>query len=132
MTISRRELLKGLTAFGVGATWPRSVRAEAKSSPVIDYLETLARPDGGYAFQDQADSHLTATFAVIACYRSLGEMPPNPAKLAEFVRSHHPSELKKLEQERRIFEFQQIQSLFWLQSNPAVLRDRIASWTQPL
>lgn len=45
---------------------------------------------------------------MIGAYQLLGEMPPNQARLAEYVRAHHPRELKKLEQERRIFAFQQV------------------------
>src|SRR5687767_8801987 len=122
MTISRRGMLKCLAAAGVGATLPRLVHGQEVPDQVIRYLETLARPDGGYAFQDQANSHLTPTFAVIGCYRLVGKTPPNPEKLAEFVRTHHPSHIKKLEQERRVFEFQQVQSLIWLGADAAAFR----------
>ena len=96
------------------------------------YLESLARPDGGYAWEDQEQSHLTPTFAVIGCYRALRQDPPNKTRLAEFVRTHHPRELKKLEQERRVFEFQQVQALVWLGDDASELKERILAWTQPL
>lgn len=120
-----------------GAVWPVKARAQEAAAadgaaPVRRYLESLARPDGGYAWADQEQSHLTPTFAVIGCYRALRTAPPHPARLAEFVRTHHPSQLKKLEQERRVFEFQQVQALVWLGADPAEFRERIRRWKQPL
>ncbi|MBL9210894.1 MAG: hypothetical protein JNL92_10535 [Opitutaceae bacterium] len=134
---TRRRLLR-LTAFaGAAALVP--VRFHAQSAPSADavrritrYLETLARPAGGYAWGDQERSHLTPTFGVIGAYRALGVMPPRPEALADYVRRNHPRELKKLEQERRIFEFQQVQALAWLGADLAEFRPRIAALTQPL
>src|SRR5438034_9966307 len=116
---NRRTLLKKVAVAGVAAALPnltfgqRASRSEWQPA-LTAYLETLSRPDGGYAWGDQAQSHLTPTFAVIGCYRVLNQTPPKKSALAEFVRAHHPSRLKKLEQEHREFEFQQIQSLVWL------------------
>ncbi|HWH72572.1 MAG TPA: prenyltransferase/squalene oxidase repeat-containing protein, partial [Candidatus Sulfotelmatobacter sp.] len=98
---------------------------------VTHYLESLARPDGGYAWADQPESHLTPTYAVIGCYRALQQTPPRKSALAEFVRSHHPSRLKKLEQEHREFEFQQIQSLVWLGEDASSFREQISGWRKP-
>ncbi|HEX5176186.1 MAG TPA: prenyltransferase/squalene oxidase repeat-containing protein, partial [Chthoniobacteraceae bacterium] len=103
-----------------------------RADAIIGYLESLARGDGGYAWEDQEQSHLTPTFAVIGCYKILGQLPPNPARVAEFVRTHHPAQLKKLEQERRMFEFQQVQSLVWLGADAGTLREKIAGWKTPL
>lgn len=122
-------------AAGLGVALP-----EVDSAPWVagwrsalhSYLESLARPDGGYAWADQDEAHLTPTFAVVGCYRALGQFPPNKGRLAEFVRSHHPARLKKLEQERRAFEFQQVQSLVWLGEDVTGIADRIRSWTEPL
>ena len=63
---------------------------------ITTYLETLARPDGGYAWGDQERSHLTPTFGVIGAYRALGLTPPRAVPLSEYVRRNHPRELKKL------------------------------------
>ncbi len=62
----------------------------------------------------------------------LKQTPPNKTKLAEFIRTHHPRELKKLEQERRAFEFQQVQALVWLGEDASELKERILAWNQPL
>ncbi|MCX7046940.1 MAG: prenyltransferase [Candidatus Sumerlaeota bacterium] len=136
--MNRRAILKAMAAAGIGAAAPKILFSQGATqsdwkSEVIAYLETLARPDGGYAWGDQQDSHLTPTFAVIGCYQILKQTPPRKKELAEFVRSHHPARLKKLEQERRVFEFQQVQSLVWLgEEAPAELREKIRAWKQPL
>ena len=112
-TLTRRSLLK--SAAVASAAWAvPPLRAAESVAAVTHYLAAHARPDGGYAFADQQRSHLTPTYAVIGAYRLLGQMPPNRLALTDYVRTHHPRELKKLEQERRIFEFQQVQSLVWL------------------
>lgn len=123
-----------LTVAGLSGGLVRRLRAQpaAQFNPVRDYLAKHARPDGGYAFADQQRSHLTPTYAVIGAYRLLGEEPPNRAALAEYVRIHHPRELKKLEQERRIFEFQQVQALVWLGEPATEFRERLKTWTAPL
>jgi hypothetical protein len=130
-------MLKTVAVAGAAPALPiRLLSQIAGQAPSADailcYLESLARPDGGYAWEDQEDSHLTPTLAVIGCYHVLGQMPPNRTRVAEFVRTHHPAELKKLEQERRIFEFQQVQALAWLGENTSAFRDKIRGWTRPL
>lgn len=136
-TISRRTMLKTVAMAGAASAIPTrlfGLRADDTRpfNPVLRYLESLARTDGGYAWEDQADSHLTPTFAVIGCYRLLKQTPPNQHALAEFVRTHHPSRLKKLEQERRVFEFQQVQSLVWLGADASGFTEKIRAWKQPL
>src|SRR5581483_3410632 len=133
LRMSRRDLLQGMAAAGVLATLPRRLLAAADAPhPVTRYLATLARPDGGYAFADQADSHLTPTFGAIGCFHLLGLPPPNRDALVEFVRTHHPSRLKKLEQERRGFEYQQVQALAWLEADASEFREKISAWSEPL
>ncbi|UCC99329.1 MAG: hypothetical protein JSW66_05475, partial [Phycisphaerales bacterium] len=95
--VSRRTMVKALTATGFCAAMPGVAldrlavsRPEWKSA-VTAYLEGLSRPDGGYAWQDQPHSHLTPTFAVIGSCRALEYDPPDRRRLAEFVRTHHPS-----------------------------------------
>ena len=139
----RRAMLAALAVAGsslVGGScaspWP--VAAEAPAAPpkwrsaLLGYLETLSRPDGGYAWADQPRSHLTPTYTVVGCYHLLKHDVPDATKVAAFVRGNHPSRLKKLEQERRAFEFQQVQALVWLGEDAADLRERILTWKQPL
>jgi prenyltransferase beta subunit len=135
--LSRRTMLKALALGGLAATFPGDAFGQPGqplrgSSAVLKWLESLARPDGGYAWPDQPHSHLTPTFAVIGCHRLLNQTPPNKGPLAEFVRSHHPSRLKKLEQEHREFEYQQIQSLVWLGEDVFAFRAVVSAWKTPL
>src|SRR5262249_19311383 len=98
---------------------------------VIAYLEGLARPEGGYAWDNLGRAHLTPTFGAIGCYRLLDRDPPGRAKLAEFVRTHHPARLKKLEQEHHVYEYQQIQALLWLGADVSEFAEVVRSWKRP-
>ena len=135
--LGRRAALKCLAFGGLAALSRVRVAGQVPGSAadfaaVTAYLESLARPDHGYAWDDQPLSHLTPTWAVIGTYRLLGRMPPARAELAAFVRTHHPRDLKKLEQERRIFDYQQVQALAWLEEDLAAFRPGIAACVKPL
>src|SRR5688572_5260496 len=135
--MNRRAMLKTVAVAGAAFVIPSHLLGQLATDAdwragVLRYLESLARPDGGYAWEDQSQSHLTPTFAVIGCYRALQQMPPDKTKLAAFVRTHHPREIKKLEQERRVFEFQQVQALVWLGEDASAFKENIRAWTQPL
>lgn len=133
----RRDFLKS----AVGALALAAARADASvagqpgadswAEGIGDYLESLRRTDGGYAWADQPQSHLTPSFAAIGCYHSLGREPPDKAALIEFIRTHHPFQIKKLERDLRVFEFQQIQSLLWLGQDVGAFREQIGKWTKP-
>lgn len=133
--VTRRSLLKGVAAAGLVVSLSHRLTAQSGGdgrAAVLAYLAAHARPDHGYAFEDQQRSHLAPTFAAIGSHRLLQETPPNRAALVDYVRTHHPRELKKLEQERRIFDFQQVQALVWLGDPAADFRERIAAMTAPL
>ena len=133
--LERRAWLKWFAVAGAAAACRGSAVAAAPAAAarvIVDYLATLARADDGYAWGDQEISHLTPTFGAIGCFKLLGLEPPRRDALVAFVRTHHPRELKKLEQERRIFEFQQVQALAWLGADTAEFKSRIAASTQPL
>lgn len=127
-----------LKTVAVASAAAASLRPTVFAQPANDwratlrYLESLARPDGGYGWEDQEHSHLTPTFAVIGCYQLLKQSVPNKSKVAEFVRMHHPGALKKLEQERRIFDFQQVQALAWLGEDISAFEEKFLSWKAPL
>ena len=81
LLMNRRTLLKTLAVAGLGTTLPGLALGQTFAAPAqyrvwLRYLETLARPDGGYGWDDQPHSHLTPTFAVIGSYRLLGQTPP--------------------------------------------------------
>ena len=135
--MDRRRMLKAVAMAGLLTAVPARFFGQAVANrrdreAVFRYLESLARPDGGYGWEDQEQGHLTPTYFVIGCYRLFQRVPPNKTRLAEYVRRHHPSQLKKLEQERRGFDFQQVQALVWLDEDPAELRDRFLAWQAPL
>ena len=141
--LSRRQTLQQLAAAGLGSLTAVTLAAAPEvqaarpqwHDEVLAYLETLARPDGGYAWGDQPESHLAPTFAVVAAYQVLGRTVPRAAACAEFVRTHHPTEWKKLEQEHREFDFQQIQVLHWLGAKEAAaaqFTERVRGWTAPV
>lgn len=133
--ISRRTMLKSIVGAGIGAALPFHVPARDKSDwkrSLLDYLDALRRPDGGYAWPGQEDSHLTPTFATVGCFHLLQRAPPNKAQLVEFVRNHHPAQVRKLEQEQRIFNFEQLQTLASLDADLSGFRDRIISWKGPV
>jgi prenyltransferase beta subunit len=134
--ISRRSMLKTVAVAGLGATLPRTAFGQAAASidrraQLMAYLESLRRPDGGYSYDDLAESHLTPTFAVIGCYQVLGQEPPDKRKLVEFVRTHHPAQLRKQEQEHHDFEVQQIQSLLWLGEDVSGFKAQVQGWKVP-
>ncbi|MGI6457060.1 MAG: prenyltransferase/squalene oxidase repeat-containing protein [bacterium] len=134
---NRRKMLKVLSLSGALAAWnqPGWNQASADTgeleAALISFLESLKRPDGGYAWEDQTHSHLTPAYAVTGCYQLLGTVPPQPDKLADYIRTHHPTRLKKLEQEHRQFEYQQIQSLLWLGADVSEFREQVSSWKTP-
>ena len=134
--LSRRTVLKGIAAAScAGLTGRLGLSADTSlggNGKVVAYLESLARKDGGYGWHDQPVSHLSATFATIACYQVLNENVPNPERCAAFVRNHHPTAWKKLEQEHREFDYQQIQSLLWLKQDVNDFRDRVVGWRAPV
>ena len=136
LSVTRRAALQGvaagvLAAMGGGAAHAAGKRP-AWTDATLAYLETLARDDGGYAWQDQAQSHVTPTFGVVGCYQVFGRTPPHKAALAEFIRTHHPFRIKKLERDLWRFELEQVQSLLWLGENPGAIRESLRRWTGPL
>ena len=87
--------------------------------------------DGGFAFEDQAASHVTPTYAAIGALRLLEALPADRARLAEFIRRSHPRELKRKEHERRSFDFQQVQALLWLGDPSTDFREMVKGFTAP-
>ncbi len=136
-TMRRRDFLKiALAGLSVAPAHARGLAAGQRGADswakgVCDYLESLRRADGGYAWADQRQSHLTPSFAAVGCYHLLGREPPEKGALVEFLRTHHPFRIKKLERDLRVFEFQQIQSLLWLGQDVSSFREQVKGWTKP-
>lgn len=132
---NRRDVLRTAGA-GLTAAWLGQARGddayEDLADRVVAYLDTLRRPDGGYAASLLAPrSHLTPTCAAIGCLHLVKRLPTDRLALARYVRDHHPHRLKKLEQEHHEFEGQQIQALIWLGEDPADFRQVVQGWKRP-
>ncbi len=139
---SRRGFMRIAATAAPVAAWPgdsacagdrSAVTAEA-ASVISRYLESLAKPDGGYGWPEQPDSCLAETYAAVGTYHILGvPVPRAPASVAAFVRQGHPvtgafSETRRHAAELREFTFQQIQSLLWLGMSGDPFRPLVAGW----
>ena len=118
----------GSTQHGDGIRWPAEV-----IQSVNRYLESLAKPDGGYGWIEQYDSHLSVTFAVVGACHFLGVKPFNSKNIAEFIRKAHPikgplSQTRKHWTDLKEFDFQQIQSLLWLGEDVSDFRKTVQGW----
>lgn len=93
----------------------------------------LAKPDGGYGWPDQPDSHLTPTFAVTGILYTTGQLPQNKARLAEFIRTHHPQKGPNKEagpsgSQLRDLTFQQLQAILWLRGDASSFKEEVSEW----
>lgn len=139
--LSRRALLKSLACAGAAALIsspaaaqvgiPHLAATPAARARILAYLASLARPGNAYGWEEQDESNLTATYAVVGALRALGQTPPNAKAVAEFVRTHYPLP-PRVEDPIRIFEFQQIQTLRWL-GDPADadFKEKVKDWVKP-
>ena len=131
---SRRAWLKAVALAGLAAgSLPSDILGNdlLPDPSLLNYLERHARPDGGYAWGDQEESHLTPTYAVIGAYHLMLRPPPNHQRLAEWVRTHHPLRKKKPEQDILSFVYQQVQSLVWLGDKAEDLQPRVKAMMKP-
>jgi hypothetical protein len=75
--LNRRAFMRGVALASISAAaGVAQPGARGSGEAVLRYLETLARPGGGYGWGDQERAHLTPTFAVIGCYHALNCIPP--------------------------------------------------------
>ena len=105
-------------------------------APVLEYFGRLARPDGGYGWEDEPTSHVSPTWAAVGAFRLLGERPPRREALAKFIREGHPvtgpaSETKPHAAEMRLLTVQQIQALKWLGEDASAFAAVAGRWTKP-
>lgn len=56
---------------------------------------------------------------------------PEKLKVAQFVRTHHPSQLKNLEQEHHQFEWEQVEAMLWLGEDASSFREVVGGWRRP-
>ena len=132
--IDRRKLLKSLSTLALSTLLPSAV-AETGSSPILAYLRSLERPDGGYAWPDDPESALPTTYASLACYRLLGEDPPAKAAMTQYVRIAYPQILRRLgdgdPHPMHQFDYEQVQCLLWLGQPIDDYKPRASKWVRP-
>lgn len=116
-------------------TFFTSVQAQNQWKPaLLHYIDTqLAKPDGGYGWEDQPDAHLTPTFAVVGILNDLEMLPENRSELIEFIRIHHPQKGPNKEAgpsgaNMRNLVYEQIQSILWLQGDVSSFREEVKNW----
>lgn len=134
---SRRKFIKIGGAFATASAPVIGLSSDLKCDffqhRVSQYLETLAREDGGYGWAGQEDSYLTVTYATVGTYRILGLQLPRPKAAAVFVRKGHPINGAKQETrqhwaELKTFSFEQIQTLLWLNESVESFKNRVNGW----
>ncbi len=114
------------TAYAAPA-WPDALRRK-----IADYLETLRRPEGAYGWAGDVTAQVSPTFGVVGSYRLLGLPVPEAARVAEFVRSHYPvAERRRTERPLWRLDFEQMQSLLWLDEPVESFRSLAEGWTKP-
>lgn len=122
----------------VAAVWivwmaaPCGAQRPAWAGRITQYMETLRRADGGYAWPDQQQSHLTPTWTAVGTYHALGLKPPQVETLARFIRDHHPQRLKRPEWPLHEFDWQQIEALQWLGEDVKDFAERARAWVRPV
>ena len=73
-----------------------------------------------------------STFGVVGSYRLLGLPVPESARVAEFVRSHYPvAERRRTDRPLWRLDFEQMQTLLWLDEPVDGFRALAAQWTKP-
>ncbi len=128
-----------------------TLNASAQSSwkkDLLNYIETkLSKPDGGYGWEDQYDSHLTPTYAVTGILYNIGELPKDKARLAEFIWTHHPQKGSNTSTSGNYFMgnaprgeagpsgsnlrnlvYEQIQGILWLGGDVSSFKADVKSW----
>ncbi len=110
------------------------IAQQNRKAEVLNYINTkLAKKDGGYGWEDQPDSHITTTYAVIGILNDLDQLPADKKSLVEFVRTHHPQRGPNKEtgpsgSQVRSLTYQQIQSILWLGGDVSGFAEEVKNW----
>lgn len=130
-------------------SWAIPLTVSAQSTwraDLLNYINgKLLKPDGGYGWEDQYDSHLTPTYAVTGILYDIGELPKDKTKLAGFIRTHHPQkgtntspnyylgnaprgEAGPSGSNMRNLIYEQIRAILWLDGDVSSFNEDIKSW----
>lgn len=133
---TRRAYLQTLGLAGLALKANSLCAAEERpkdwKAPVLEYLEGLAKSDGGYGWADQERSHLTVIWAVIGSYTLLGVKPLLREPLVQLILISHPHWRRKPERELQEFDRQQIESLTWIGRYTTTFKPKVDAWKAPL
>jgi len=99
--------------------------------PLLEFLESLRKKSGGYAWPGQEVAHLTPTLYAIGCYQVLGIDPPRKAELVAFTWDHHPQNVWPLSERRFVFDHQHLQALVWLGKDVSSLAEKFSQLEAP-
>jgi hypothetical protein len=127
--LTRRSLLALLasTSAAGAVNWPESYRRR-----ILTYLEQHRRAEGAYGWSSDVMAQLTPTFGTVGCYRILGAKVPDSARVASFVRDNYPAqEPRRIDRPMWRLDFEQVQSLLWLDESIESFRQPASTWTAP-
>ncbi len=137
--LSRREWLATaggfVTLFGgvklARAAYPRRFVQQITEGLTPLWREGAREDAGGYAWESESEPHITPTFAVIGCYHLLGVEVPNREHLIAFLHKYPVPERRRTERPLWTFDYQQVQSLRWLDADIGDFRQLASTWTAP-
>ncbi len=130
-------IISGMTGAFAQNAWKKDL---------LSYINNkLSKPDGGYGWEDQYDSHLTPTYAVTGILYHINELPKDKARLAEFIRTHHPqkgtgtatnyfmgnaprAEAGPSGSNMRNLVYEQIQAILWLNGDVSSFNQEVKGW----
>ncbi|MFN7939649.1 MAG: prenyltransferase/squalene oxidase repeat-containing protein [Bryobacteraceae bacterium] len=99
---------------------------------VAAYLERHRRAEGAYGWASDVTAQVTPTFGAVGSYALLGQPVPEAAAVASFVRNTYPvPELRRKERPLWRLDFEQVQTLLWLQQPVDSFRPLASTWTKP-
>ena len=130
LTMNRRTCLSILAsgiALQAAPRWPDKMRTS-----IFRYLESLRRESRGYGWRGDVTAQVTPSFAAVGCYRVLGSRPPEAKRVADFVRENYPvAERRRTERPLWRLDFEQVQTLAWLDEPLESFRPLASTWTKP-
>jgi len=138
MLSTRRQFIQTAALSAASGSFVFAQDSEVKS-PLIHYMESLRKPDGGWGWAEQFDSYLGVTFSVLGAYHVLGIPVPEPEKAVSYLLNYaHPLEGKGRQSrhhcaEPKFMVYQIMQSLVWLgaESELKRFRSRVLNWKKP-
>ncbi len=129
-----KQLIKCVLALFIVSKHAPVIAQQNWKAQLINYINTkLVKKEGGYGWEDQPDTHITPTYAVIGILNNIDKLPADKKTLAEFVRTHHPQRGSNKEtgpsaSQIRSLVYQQIQSILWLGEDASAFAEEVKNW----